>query len=148
MSTGLVLSQSVFEKLLKNFVDFEEGYKNIIDDYFPVHNEERISFIELITEYIKRFNKTLENITFQEEYENCFPFVIIGSEVEIQDIDHDETFKYRIVLPAERDIENDYISFLSPVGMALLLKEKDDTVTVNTPNGVYRYRVRSIQLPC
>ncbi|WHH58706.1 GreA/GreB family elongation factor [Petroclostridium sp. X23] len=146
MSTKFVLSQRAFEKLLKNLVAFEEEYQSMVDDYYPQYTKERESFVELLTEYIKKLNTTLKNITFREKCDNYFPFVIIGSEVEIQDIDDGEAYKYRIVAPTERDIENDYISFLSPVGRALLLKEKDETVVVNTPNGVYRYRIKSIKL--
>ncbi len=146
MGDRLVLSQEAFEKLLKSIVDFEEDFRDIVNDYYPHPTQERADILQLAAEYVKKFNKALEHVTFQEQSEKHFPFVVIGSEVEIQDIDHDETFKYKIVAPSERDIVNDYISFLSPVGMALLMKEEGETVAVNTPGGVYRYRVKSIAL--
>ena len=146
MIEKIAMSQKVFENLLENFVKFEESYHNIIDEYFPDYNQERENFYELLTGYINKLNKSLEYITFQEESENNFPFVVIGSIVEVEDLDCNETFKYKIVAPAERNIENDCVSFLSPVGMALLSKEKNEIVVVNTPNGIYRYRIKSIIL--
>lgn len=146
MSGEIVLTKLAFEDLLKNLVDLEEGYKEIINEFYPNHSVERIYFIELLTEYIKELNGALKQVSFEEKSKNCFPFVIIGNKVEITDIDNGQTYKYHIVGPGERNIENDCISFLSPVGKSLLLREKGETISVGTPPGVYRYRIKSIFL--
>jgi transcription elongation factor GreA len=82
----------------------------------------------------------------EDECNDRFPYVIIGSEVDIIDTDCGETYKFKIVGSRELNLEENCVSFLSPVGMALLLKKEGEVVTVNTPSGVYRYRVRSIML--
>ena len=49
--------------------------------------------------------------------------VIFGSTVTIKDIENDEIKKYQIVGDAEADIENNTISFTTPMARALLKKE-------------------------
>lgn len=142
----ILLSKPVFEKLLANLVALEEGYENILDEYFPEFNDERDKTLEYIKEYIKEIDSLLKNVSISENSRNEFPFVIIGSEVEILDIDERETYKYRIVNPHERDIAKDYISFLSPIGMSLLLKKNGETVTVETPEQTYKYQIKSISI--
>lgn len=146
MSRKVALTKLAFENLLKNLVELEEENKEIINEFYPNHSQERIYFIELLTEYIKKLNDVLKQVSFEEKSQNCFPFAIIGSKVEITDIDNGQTYKYNIVGPGERNVENDCISFLSPVGKSLLLRKKGETISVGTPAGVYRYRIKSIIL--
>jgi hypothetical protein len=47
-----------YEKALKNLVDFEEGYKDIINSYYPQQTNERLDLVELLTGYIKKLNST------------------------------------------------------------------------------------------
>lgn len=146
MSDGIILTTSAFEKLLKCLVDLEEGYKQLLDIFYPEMTKERFDFIDFITGYIDKLNATVKNVIFDDNCDDHFPFAIIGSCVELFDLEDGQTYSYHIVRPEERDIEKGYISFLSPVGMALLLKKAGDTISVSTPQGVYRYRIKTIIL--
>ena len=61
--------------------------------------------------------------------------VIFGSTVTIKDIENDEIKKYQIVGDAEADIENNTISFTTPMARALLKKELGEFIEVHTPGG-------------
>ena len=76
------------------------------------------------------------------------PFIIIGSEVEVEELAEHKIYRFRLVNPFNENIGIDDVSFLSPVGNSLMLKRIDDEVTVNVPDGVFRYKIRSIKLKC
>lgn len=146
MCPKFTVSIPEFESIIASLVQLEDEHEKVLNEYFPEYSKERDAFMDMISDYIQQVDRTLKHVTFSEAPGNTFPFVIIGSQVEIEDIDNNEICQYRIVHPRERDITKDYISFLSPVGMAVLLKKVGDTITVNTPGGVYRYRIRRIML--
>ena len=56
--------------------------------------------------------------------------VIFGSTVEVEDVDTEESRTYTILGPDEAEPAKGSISFLSPVGQALLGKEVGDEVSV------------------
>jgi len=71
--------------------------------------------------------------------------VIFGSTVEIENIDTEEVVTYQIVGVDEADIKESRISVSSPIARALIGKEVEDVVTVNTPSGKKEYEILSIQ---
>ena len=66
--------------------------------------------------------------------------VIFGSTVEVEDVDTEESRTYTILGPDEAEP----ISFLSPVGQALLGKEVGDEVSVDIPRGRVTYEIVDI----
>ena len=72
--------------------------------------------------------------------------VIFGSTVTIKDIENDEIKKYQIVGDAEADIENNTISFTTPMARALLKKELGAFIEVHTPGGDKEFEIINIEL--
>ena len=72
--------------------------------------------------------------------------VIFGSTVTIKDIENDEIKKYQIVGDAEADIENNTISFTTPMARALLKKEHGEFIEVHTPGGDKEFEIINIEL--
>ena len=72
--------------------------------------------------------------------------VIFGSTVTIKDIENDEIKKYQIVGDAEADIENNTISFTTPMARALLKKELGEFIEVHTPGGDREFEIINIEL--
>ena len=72
--------------------------------------------------------------------------VIFGSTVTIKDIENDEIKKYQIVGDAEADIENNTISFTTPMARALLKKELGEFIEVDTPGGDKEFEIINIEL--
>ena len=70
--------------------------------------------------------------------------VTIGSIVKVNDMDFEEEVEYTIVGSAEADPYEGKISNESPLGEALLGAKKGNTVEVNAPAGIMKYKILSI----
>ncbi len=60
-------------------------------------------------------------------------------------LDNDTEITYQIVGEDEADIKLNKISYRSPLGRALIGKEIDDTVMVETPGGKVEYEIKDVQ---
>jgi transcription elongation factor GreA len=70
--------------------------------------------------------------------------VAIGSHVTIQEADEPPEI-YHIVGPTEADPANGRISYESPIGKALMDHRIGETVQVETPGGVVRFKILKIE---
>ena len=70
--------------------------------------------------------------------------VQVGNTVKILDVEFDEEETYTIVGSTEVDLSQNKISNESPIGSALLGAKKGQTVEVNAPAGVIKYKIVSI----
>ena len=61
--------------------------------------------------------------------------VIFGSSVKLQDLETEKQITYKLVGQDEADIKKNLIFFKSPIGKALIGKDKGEMVVVNTPSG-------------
>ncbi|WP_440055764.1 transcription elongation factor GreA [Pseudoalteromonas sp. T1lg65] len=71
--------------------------------------------------------------------------VIFGSTVTILNVDTDAEVTYRIVGDDEADIKSNLISVNSPIARGLIGKELDDTVSIQTPNGMVEYEIIAVE---
>jgi len=71
--------------------------------------------------------------------------VIFGSTVELIDLGRDEKKIYKIVGKDEADVKKNYIYFRSPIGRALIGKNKNDLVTVTTPSGEKNFQITEVK---
>lgn len=70
---------------------------------------------------------------------------IFGATVEVEDVDSGEKKKFTLLGPDEADPAKGSISFLSPVGQALLGHEVGDEITVAIPRGRVTYEILNIE---
>ena len=71
--------------------------------------------------------------------------VVLGSKVELRDVESGETHVYRVVGSAEADPADMKISNESPVGQAIIGRKKGEVVPVPLPSGkVLEYAIVSI----
>lgn len=68
----------------------------------------------------------------------------VGCTVKVRDLEFNDEIDYMIVGSAEADPGLLKISNESPVGRGLIGKKVDDTVEVNVPDGVIKYKVLEI----
>ncbi|MDD3839503.1 MAG: GreA/GreB family elongation factor [Clostridia bacterium] len=135
-------------------VDFDAHLQNVknqkdelIEEYFPEPSEQRHKFEVFISGYLRQLDSLAAEFSNSSEDQNICPFVIIGSEVEVEDLDTKESFTFTVVGPYKDNIQNGHVSYLSPVGRSLLFKKNGELVTVNAPGGVFNYTIKSIKMP-
>ena len=73
--------------------------------------------------------------------------VIFGSTVKVQDLDlkTDKDITYRLVGQDEADISKNLIFFKSPIGKALIGKNKGDMINVSTPSGERNFEIKDVR---
>ncbi|OEG00322.1 transcription elongation factor GreA [Vulcanibacillus modesticaldus] len=118
------------------------GYGDISEnsEYDDAKNEQ--AFIEgrIIT-----LEKMLRNARVINEDEVETDVVSVGSTVKLKDLEYNEIVEYTIVGSAESDPMANKISNESPVGKALLGKQKGAIVDVNVPAGIIQYEILDIK---
>lgn len=70
--------------------------------------------------------------------------VVFGAQVSVINLKTDAELTYKIVGEDEADIKLNKISYSSPIGRALIGKQLDDTVMVNTPGGMVEYEIVAV----
>ena len=71
--------------------------------------------------------------------------VIFGSTVKVQDLESNKETSYKLVGQDEADISKNLIFYRSPIGKALIGKNKGDMVSVNTPSGEKNFEIQDVQ---
>ena len=71
--------------------------------------------------------------------------VIFGSTVNLINLENNEKKTYKIVGKDEADMTKNYIYFRSPIGKALIGKNKKDMVTVTTPSGEKNFEIIEVK---
>ena len=92
-----------------------------------------------INDLIARAN--IVDVTKLEKKDN----VIFGSTVDLLDLESNQKKTYKIVGKDEADIKKNYIYFRSPIGKALIGKNKKDLVTVITPSGEKNFKITEVK---
>lgn len=145
----VLLSKSIFNMLKNHLTAIKIQKDELLGKLYPDSTNERDAFDDLISEYTRKIGEYISHVKLTETESKTCPFVIIGSIVEIEDLEYKETEKYQVVIPYEDRSESDvdFASCLSPMGRALLLKKVNDEVMVETPMGQFSYIIKSIEIP-
>ncbi|QHW32117.1 transcription elongation factor GreA [Paenibacillus rhizovicinus] len=118
------------------------GYGDISEnsEYEDAKNEQ--AFIEgrIIT-----LEKMLRNARIINNDEIDIDTVSIGSIVTVEDLEFGDSMEYAIVGSAESDPLKNKISNESPVGKAILGKNKGTVVEVSVPAGIIKYKIVDIK---
>ena len=121
-------------KIARSYGDLSEN-----SEYDDAKNEQAILEARIVT-----IEATLKNAVVIDEEGINNEHIHIGSKVKIENINMARVMEYKIVGSNETDPSNGKISDESPVGMALLGKSVGDVVEVETPNGVFGFKVLEI----
>ncbi|NLN42121.1 MAG: GreA/GreB family elongation factor [Clostridiales bacterium] len=140
--------QQIIDFLNEHLKKIESTKNHILKEFYDDRTEDRDNFQSIFYQYtshIRSFMAADADITKNEQW----PFVLIGSIVEVEDLDYNSIDKLKIVPPFYEDktTELECASCLSPVGHALLLKKIGDKVAVKTPLGDCNFMIKSIDLP-
>ena len=154
----------------KEVILTQEGYDNLDKELNYLKTEKRAEIAERIkvalgfgdlsenSEYDEAKTAQAENEVKIAELENKLRHakiinekeidtdtVQIGDTVKVLDIEFDEEVEYTIVGSTEVDLLENKISNESPLGAALLGAKKKQTVEVNAPDGVMKYKIKDIK---
>ena len=153
----------------KEVILTQEGYNNLEKELNFLKTEKRADIADRIkvalgfgdlsenSEYDEAKNAQAENEVKIAELENKLRHakiidekdidtetVQIGNKVKVLDVEFDEKIEYTIVGSTEVNLAENKISNESPLGEALLGAKKNQTVEVNAPAGVMKYKILSI----
>ncbi len=147
----------------------EEGYKKLVDELQYLKGPRKMEVAERI-KIAREFGDLSENSEYEEAkneqalleakiaemeatvrkakvvagHEISTDEVGVGAQVTVYDYEFDEEITYSIVGATEVNIAENKISNESPVGKALIGKKKGEDFEVETPAGVAKYKVVSI----
>lgn len=146
MNQPIILTQDAFNSLLANLVELEEGIDEIIDVFFREPSKEAEELKRVLNEYIQWLDATVNRIKIDENSDNDFPYAVVGSEVVVEDVGNKENYCYKLVSPLKTKVNSNEISFLSPMGKAMLLKKISDVFVVEAPGGKFNYKIKSVAI--
>ena len=148
----------------------QEGFNKLEEELNYLKTEKRTEIAERI-KVARGFGDLSENSEYDEaksaqaanenkiaELENKIRFariideseidtktVQIGNTVKVLDIEFNEEVEYTIVGSTEVDLAENKISNESPLGASLLGAKKKQTVEVNAPAGIMKYKILDIK---
>lgn len=130
---------SIRETFLKQLVFIEENYNELNNMYlYSTPIQERVK------NFLSLYISELESFIKDEDWNGPLSKVFIGTKVTVLFQDEKETEDYFISLPDHSDPDANCISFLSPVGRQLLLKNVGDEISLVVPNGTVSLSVKRI----
>lgn len=154
----LSLPRSAFEKIVAYLIEVEEERTDVLDACFPKPSTERERLRQLLDDYVRSVGELIGKIKVSGHPVDMpdspdkapervrLPFVLVGSEVAVVDLDGGEEQSFRIDHPFKTDESGYDISYLSPLGSSLLLKKAGQKVAVKVPAGKIHYQIKSIWL--
>ena len=71
--------------------------------------------------------------------------VVFGTTVHLLHLETEQETVYKIVGEDEADLKHNRISYSSPIARALIGKQIDDEVEVNTPGGIVEYEIVNVE---
>jgi transcription elongation factor GreA len=122
-------------KTAREFGDISENSEYDAAKEEQVFVEQEIKLIE---------DKLLHAIIIEDQPSK--KVIAIGSTVRILDIEQNEEMEFRIVGTTEANAAENKISNVSPLGVALIGRKKNEIIQVQTPNGgIVEYKIIAIQ---
>ncbi len=106
-----------------------------------IYGKKRLREIDRRMRFLK---KTLEAAVVVDPKQDRGDRVFFGATVVLED-ERGEQLTYQLVGEHETDAGRGRISYRSPVGAALMRKNVDDEVTVETPSGTRRFAIVEVR---
>lgn len=143
------ISKTVFDKLSQHIEEFSAIQDQVLNNIDLVPPTERKSYQEIFRQYDQHLQRLLSEAHVNDSADESLPCVTLGSMVELEDLVNQRNSKILITFPGLNQTSGAKLkvaktSYNSPIGKALFLKKPGDTVEVNAPGGVYRYRIKAV----
>lgn len=121
-------------KVARSFGDLSEN-----SEYDEAKNEQA-----MVEARIKQLEADIATAEIFDEENISDDVITIGSVVKVTDCELKETEEYTIVGSAEANPIENKISDRSPLGAALMGRKAGETVKVEAPAGLLKYKIKSI----
>ncbi|KRE90256.1 MULTISPECIES: transcription elongation factor GreA [Paenibacillus] len=121
-------------KLAISYGDLKEN-----SEYHSAKNDQ--SFMETRVLTIERMLKKAKVVTNTSTSK-----VQVGSTVVLNDVEFAEKIEYKIVGTQEANVNENKISYESPLGISLMNKSVGDVISVNAPMGIISYELLEIRI--
>ncbi len=93
---------------------------------------------------MRRLQEEIKRATIVEPNDIPSDVVTLHSSVELTDLDNGSQRTMMVVMPDKANLEEQRVSVLAPVGMALLGYASGDEVQWETPGGLRRFRIGKV----
>jgi len=123
---------------IKQAIDFGDISEN--SEFEDAKNEQ-----SFIVGRIYTLEKMIRNARIIENNEDVHNQVALGSTVVLEDLEMNETLEYTIVGAAEANPMKNRISYESPVGAAMIGRQRGEEFDVQVPAGVIKYKLVEIR---
>lgn len=121
-------------KVALSFGDLSEN-----SEYDEAKNEQGI-----IEARIAEIEATLQNVKVLDSSDLSTEHISIGNKVVLKDLETGEKMELHIVGSKEVDMKNGKISDESPVGKACIGRTKGETIDVEAPVGILKFKILDI----
>ncbi len=122
-------------EVARSFGDISEN-----SEYDAAREEEA-----LVEQEIQEITNTLRNAKIISKVKTENGKITVGCTVTVLDLGYNEELTLKIMGSFEADPTKGLISNESPLGQALLGKEKGDTVEVATPQNIEKYKILAVK---
>ena len=119
----------------------EQGDLSENAEYDAAKDEQRD--VESRIEELEKLLKNVEVVDV-EQVDGKVKKIAFGCTVKLVDLELDEEMEFTIKGASEADSLNGSISNESPLGVALIGKKKGDTVEVEAPCGMLKYKIKDV----
>ncbi|HEY2494178.1 MAG TPA: GreA/GreB family elongation factor [Paenibacillus sp.] len=136
-----VLLQGSRSQLINQLCFFDEEKEHLLKQHYFNTSQDRNKLEQIITDYCA----TLETILAELIPEYLNSTVLIGSQVKLHYVEDNCTETYIIVFPHESEPNENKISWLSPIGLQLLMKRKGEAYQLHIPSGKIEVAIEEIK---
>ncbi|OAB46692.1 GreA/GreB family elongation factor [Paenibacillus glacialis] len=135
------LLQGSNTQLVNQLVFFDEEKQSFLKKYIPDDAKER----NKVDQVLNMYTASLENIIAESSRESLNSKVLIGSQVTLRYLDDGYEEQYSIVFPHMTDPSKNWISFLSPIGLQLLMTTMGEVCEFIVPSGSIEVTITEIK---
>ncbi len=155
MHSGIELTGYVYNAILSHLVGIEERKDEIVNEFYDNSSDTREKFTHFLDSYTHKLDELVRSVQIVDKPNseklktlNFLPYVIIGSVVELEDLNNYGTKVYKIISPYDSNGSENELSYISALGSELMLKKPGDIIRAQIDNDLYLYSVKSIRYEC
>jgi len=137
--TELNQLKTVERKAIAEKLDYARGLGDLSENAEYHDARDQQSDLETKIEHIENILNIAEIVTVKKS-----DTIILGSKVTIQKSGGNADINYELVGSAEADMLAQKLSHESPLGQAMLGKAVGDAISLETPNGTLKYKIKKL----